>query len=65
LPATLPLVNLPIALIPNYPNIVLRNSGSHLNIGGNRGEFPRVSNPIGNPFPSPKGYGSFAALAFM
>jgi hypothetical protein len=65
LPATFPLVNLPIALVPNYPNIVLRNSGSHSSIRGDRGEFPRVSNPIGNPFPSPKGYGSFAALTSM
>jgi len=32
-----------------------------LGIEGDRGEFPRFSNPIGNPFPSSEGYGSFAA----
>jgi hypothetical protein len=37
---TLPLVNLPIALVPSYPNTLLRNSGSHPGIRGDRGEFP-------------------------
>jgi hypothetical protein len=62
---TLPLINPLIGPVSSYPNIVPRNSDSHLGIEGNRGEFLGFSNLLGNPFPSPEGYGSFAALAFM
>ncbi len=43
---TLPLVNLPITPVLSYPNIIPRNSNPHLGIRGDRGEFPRFSNPI-------------------
>ncbi len=45
LQVSLPLINPPIVLVPSYPNIVPRNFGSHLGIGGDRGEFLGFSNP--------------------
>jgi len=36
-----------------------------LGIAGYRGEFPRVPNPTGNSFPSPKGYGSYPTPTSM
>jgi hypothetical protein len=60
-----PSINHVIALVPNYPNLVPRNSGSHLGIRGNRGEFLRFLNPTKNPLPSPECYGVFLAPASM
>jgi hypothetical protein len=40
-----PSINHAIALVPNYPNLVPRNSGLHLGIRGKRGEFLRFLNP--------------------
>ncbi len=37
--------NPPIAIVLSYPNIVPRNYDSHLGIEGDKGEFPRFSNP--------------------
>jgi hypothetical protein len=65
LPVTFPPGNPPITTTSNYPNIVPRNCGSHSRIKGDRGEFIGFSNPTKNPFPSPKGYGFFAAPAPM
>jgi hypothetical protein len=62
---TLPLRNPLIIMVLRYPNIVLRNFSSHLDINGDKGEFLGCPNPIGNFFPSPKAYGSFLALASM
>jgi hypothetical protein len=62
---TFPPGNPPITTTSNYPNIVPRNCGSHSRIKGDRGEFIGFSNPTKNPFPSPKGYGFFAAPAPM
>jgi hypothetical protein len=64
-PATFPSRNPPIIIIFSYPNIALRNSGSHLSIGVDKGEFPRFSNPTRNFFPSLEGYGSFLTLTSM
>jgi hypothetical protein len=60
-----PSINHVIALIPNYPNLVPRNYGSHLGIRGNRGEFLRFLNLTKNPLPSLECYGVFVAPASM
>ncbi len=62
---TFPPRNPPITTTPNYLHIVPKNSNSHSGMKGDRGEFPRFSNPTKNPFLSPKGNGSFVTLISM
>jgi hypothetical protein len=65
LQVVIPLWNLPIVIVPSYPNIIPWNSDSNMGIEGNRGEFLGFSNPTGSPFPSQEGYGYFATSDSM
>ncbi len=56
--------NLPITTTLRYPNIVSRNFSSHSSIKGDRGKFPRFSNPTKNPFSFPRGQWLFCDTNF-